>query len=77
MKEIVPKIAMPSNFQNVVYDPAGLKFWVNNAGSRTERAAERPFTYFDFGMVLAQYNQGLLKMAQKIEDVPTAEFPPN
>lgn len=75
MKEIIPKIAMPSNFQNVVYDPAGLKFWVNNAGSQTERAAERPFTYFDFGRVLTEYNQGLLKMTPKIEPAPTSEFP--
>lgn len=60
MSEIVPKIAMPSNFQNVVYDPKGLKFWVNNAASKSERAAELPFTYFDFRSTLQKYLSGQL-----------------
>lgn len=52
MKEIIPKIAMPSNFQNVVYDPSNLRFWVSNAKSRGEWAASQPYTFFDLGKAL-------------------------
>lgn len=51
--EIIPKMAMPSNFQNVIYDPVHLQFWVANAKSTRERAAEQPYTFFDFGAALA------------------------
>jgi hypothetical protein len=47
MKEIIPFIAMPSNFQNVVYEPRGLQMWFNNARSPKARAAEEPYTYFN------------------------------
>lgn len=52
MKEIIPKIAMKSNFQNVIYKPAELKLWLNNAKSKTEWAASQPYTEFDFGKLL-------------------------
>jgi hypothetical protein len=58
MKQIVPAIAMPSNFQNVVYDPQGLQFWVNNAKSGKINAAEQPFTHFDFGAALKGFVKG-------------------
>jgi isopenicillin-N N-acyltransferase like protein len=52
MKKIIPEVAMPSNFQNVIYSASELKFWVNNAKSKKERAAEQPYTFFDFGAAL-------------------------
>lgn len=52
MNEIIPKIAMPSNFQNVIYDPKNLKFWVSNAKSKKEWAASEPYTFFDFAEAL-------------------------
>lgn len=53
MEKIVPDIAMHSNFQNVIYSPQDLTFWVNNAPSRKERAAEQPYTFFDLKRALA------------------------
>jgi hypothetical protein len=55
IKEVIPKMAMPSNFQNVVYDPSNLRFWVSNAKSPTERAAEQPYTAFDLGQALREF----------------------
>jgi hypothetical protein len=55
MKEVIPKIAMPSNFQNVIYDASGLKFWVANATNKYTRAADTPYSYFDFGAALREY----------------------
>ena len=55
MNEIIPQFAMPSNFQNVVYDPVHLKFWVANAKSSSERAAEQPYTEFNFAEELARF----------------------
>jgi isopenicillin-N N-acyltransferase-like protein len=43
-KEIIPNIGMPSNFQNVVYDPVRLEFWVSNAADTSSRAAEGEYT---------------------------------
>ncbi|MBP9837934.1 MAG: hypothetical protein KBC84_04400, partial [Proteobacteria bacterium] len=43
-KELIPKFAMPSNFQNVIYKPAKLQFWVSNAKSKSEWAASQPYT---------------------------------
>jgi hypothetical protein len=60
MKEIIPKIAMPSNFQDVIYEPKELRFWVSNAKSRTEWAASQPYTFFDFGKAL---RDGVVKRA--------------
>lgn len=53
MNDIIPKIVMPSNFQNVIYSPETLEFWVSNASSPGDRAAEQPYTYFNFGEALA------------------------
>jgi hypothetical protein len=55
MNDIIPKIAMKSNFHNVVYDPQNLRFWINSAKSPSERAAEQPYTLFDFGEALSQF----------------------
>jgi hypothetical protein len=55
MRDIVPAIAMPSNFQNVIYDPAGLQFWVSNAKSSDENAARQPFTHFDVAAALRSW----------------------
>jgi len=55
MKEIIPKIAMKSNFQNVVYDPKHLSFWVNNAKSKNEPAYSQPYTFFNFGKALEDF----------------------
>jgi len=52
MSEVIPSIAMPSNFQNVLYDARGLQFWFNNAAGPEARAAEQPYTYFNFGKAL-------------------------
>jgi len=50
--DLIPKSALKSNFQNVIYDPVGLKFWVSNAKSSEERAAEQAYTFFDLGAAL-------------------------
>lgn len=52
MNEMIPPMAMKSNFQNVIYDPKKLRFWVANAKDRNSRAAEQPYTYFDFAKYL-------------------------
>jgi hypothetical protein len=62
MEEIIPHIAMKSNFHNVLYAPEALSFWVNNAADAEHRAAEQPFSFFDFGKGLAEFRrQGALK----------------
>ena len=55
MKEIIPKMVMKSNFQNVIYEPARLRFWVNNARSKKVSAKNEPYTFFDFGKALAEF----------------------
>lgn len=55
MNQIIPEIAMKSNFQNVIYAPRKLAIWVSNAKSKSERAAEQPYTYFDFGAGLHSF----------------------
>lgn len=55
MKDVIPQIAMPSNFQNVIYDPVNLRFWVANAASASERAAEQPYTYFNLRSALTKF----------------------
>ena len=55
MKELIPKFAMRSNFQDVVYDPVKLQFWVANAKSATERAAEQQYTHFDLKGALQSF----------------------
>ncbi|MBX7143945.1 MAG: hypothetical protein K1X79_05795 [Oligoflexia bacterium] len=53
MREVVPYVAMPSNFQNVIYDPVNLRFWVANAANTEERAADQNYTFFDLRAALA------------------------
>lgn len=55
MKDVIPKIALKSNFQNVVYSPSDLRFWVANAQDRGSRAAEAPYTFFDFKKALSSF----------------------
>ncbi len=57
MKDIIPKIAMKSNFQNVIYEPKELKVWFSIAKSRSEWAADQPYTFFDFRKALAKFKQ--------------------
>jgi isopenicillin-N N-acyltransferase like protein len=52
-KEVIPKLAMPSNFQNVIYKPNSLELWVANAADKKSRAAESPYTYFNLAQALA------------------------
>lgn len=54
MQEMIPKMAMKSNFQNVLYDPVNLRFWVSNAMNAKARAAEQPYTFFDLKEALAK-----------------------
>jgi hypothetical protein len=44
-EELIPLFAMNSNFQNVIYQPDKLQFWVNNAPARGQRASESPYTW--------------------------------
>ncbi|WKZ56200.1 MAG: C45 family autoproteolytic acyltransferase/hydrolase [Bdellovibrionota bacterium] len=57
MDKLIPEFAMASNFQNVVYDPIHLRFWVNNAKSHGERAAEQPYTLFDLKSALSHFRK--------------------
>jgi hypothetical protein len=61
MQEIIPQIAMKSNFQNVVYQPKMLQFWVANAASKTKAAWTQPYTFFDFGAALKEYQNSFSK----------------
>lgn len=55
MKEVIPQFVMNSNFQNVVYDPVHLKFWVSNAKGPSEPAAQQPYLEFDFASALKMF----------------------
>jgi isopenicillin-N N-acyltransferase like protein len=52
MKEVIPEIAMKSNFQNVIYSPSELTFWVSNAKDRGGRAAEADYSFFNLSSAL-------------------------
>ena len=52
MTKVIPDTAMKSNFQNVVYSPSDLTFWVNYAKDAGQRAAEQPYTFFDLKKAL-------------------------
>ena len=54
MQTIIPQIAMGGNFQNVIYDPVDLKFWVAYAPDVKSRAAEQRYTFFDLGQALGR-----------------------
>jgi isopenicillin-N N-acyltransferase-like protein len=55
MRDVIPFIAMPSNFQNVLYSPSDLQFWFANAKGPKERAAEQPYSFYDFGKGLKEF----------------------
>ncbi len=61
MQDVIPQIAMKSNFQNIVYQPKTLQFWVSNAASRDQPAWTQPYTYFDFGSALESYQKSFSK----------------
>ncbi|MCB0325237.1 MAG: hypothetical protein KDD69_16755, partial [Bdellovibrionales bacterium] len=63
MKELIPQMAMSSNFQNVIYHPRGLRFWVNNADSPTVDAKDQPYTLFEFGKAVEEYRAKLKPVA--------------
>lgn len=46
-KDLIPGMVMKSNFQNVIYSPQDLQFWVNNAKDRKTPAVTQPYTFFD------------------------------
>ncbi|HMO02613.1 MAG TPA: C45 family autoproteolytic acyltransferase/hydrolase [Oligoflexia bacterium] len=50
--ELIPAFAMPSNFQNVIYLPENLTFWVNYAANSKTPAIKRSFTFFDLGAII-------------------------
>jgi hypothetical protein len=50
--ELIPSFAMPSNFQNVIYLPENLTFWVNYAANSKTPAHKSNFTFFDLGKAL-------------------------
>ncbi|MCB0360018.1 MAG: hypothetical protein KDD44_10290 [Bdellovibrionales bacterium] len=54
-QEIIPAFAMKSNFQNVIYAPSRLQFWVSNAASKREWAVSQPYSFFDFGSALRKF----------------------
>lgn len=58
MNEIIPEIAMKSNFQDVVYDPVNLKFWVANAADKHSRAADGTYTEFNFAEAIQKIKSG-------------------
>lgn len=58
LSEVIPRMAMPSNFQNVLYAPEELNFWVSYARGKKARAAEQPYTYFDFKRALMEFRKG-------------------
>lgn len=50
---IVPEVVLKGNFQNVLYDPVGLRFWVSYASTPGRKASDEPYTLFDFGAALS------------------------
>ena len=60
MNTIIPQIIMKSNFQNVIYSPTDLQFWVSNAQNKDSLAADAPYSFFDFKKALDDYRRFLL-----------------
>jgi isopenicillin-N N-acyltransferase like protein len=46
INHVIPEVAMKSNFQNVIYFPTSLSFWVSNAPDKDTRAAEAAYSFF-------------------------------
>ncbi|MCB0354179.1 MAG: hypothetical protein KDD64_11660 [Bdellovibrionales bacterium] len=59
MDKIIPEVVMKSNFQNVVYDPADLQFWVSYAANRESVASSGPYTKFSLAEPLKTFREGL------------------
>jgi len=64
MEEIIPEIAMKSNFQNVIYEPQRLAFWVSNSPGKSLRAAEAPYFFFDLKKAISDHIQLLSTFEQ-------------
>ena len=58
MEELIPYFAMESNFQNVIYEPNELRFWVSNAQSSRIKATEGPYTKFDLKAAFKSFCTG-------------------
>lgn len=56
-KTIIPQIVMKSNFQNVIYSPSNLQFYVNNALNKDVYAANQPYTFFDLKQGLEDFTR--------------------
>jgi hypothetical protein len=56
MTDIIPDLAMPGNFHNVVYRPEDLQLWVSNARGESEPAFSQPYTFFDLRKELAGFS---------------------
>lgn len=50
--ELIPKLVMKSNFQNVIYEPRTLQVWVSNAKDKKSLASEAPYTHVDLSKIL-------------------------
>jgi hypothetical protein len=55
IKNIIPKVVMKTNFQNVIYVPEDLKFWVSNAINKETLASDSPYTMFDLKKALESF----------------------
>lgn len=49
---LIPEFAMKSNFQNVIYLPSKLQFWVSNARDKGNWAASESYSFFDLKKAL-------------------------
>lgn len=56
-ESLIPPMVMKSNFQNVIYKPRTLQFWVNNAASKRVSARNQPYTFIDFGEELKNFSR--------------------
>ena len=65
MEEVIPKLTMASNFQNVVYDPSNLQFWVNNAAGKRISARTQPYTKYDLKKGLKEFRAFLQQNSEE------------
>jgi len=55
---------MKSNFQNVIYEPQRLAFWVSHSPGKSLRAAEVPYFFFDLKKAISDHIQLLSTLEQ-------------
>lgn len=63
-EDVIPALAMSSNFQNVVYSPSDLTLSVSYSPGPGARAAEAPYSFFDLGEALRDQRNRLDQMNQ-------------